>query len=85
MNAEEERKREWADFDAALKRTVKERIARGRLHTFKPVLDEGPGIRMWNTMDEYREWCEKNLPSWLGYRRVTDEEWRRRVDDAMKG
>lgn len=85
MNAAEERKREWADFEAALKRPVAERLRRGCIHTFKPGLDEGPGIRMWNTMEEYRHWCEKNLPRWLGYHRVTEGEWERRIETAMKG
>lgn len=72
-----------ASFDAAMKRPLLERIARGCIHTFKPVLDEGPGIRMWDTMEEYRRWCEENLPDWLGYRRVTDAEWQAMLDKAL--
>ena len=25
--------------------------------------------RSWETMEEYRQWCEDNLPEWLGYSR----------------
>jgi hypothetical protein len=35
----------------------------------KPVLDDAP-YRSFETMADYRRWCEDNLPSWLGYRRV---------------
>jgi hypothetical protein len=73
-----------ASFEAALARPVRERIARGIVSTFKPVLDEGPGVRVFDTMDAYREWCETALPEWLGYRRVTDEEWRRILEDALE-
>ncbi len=73
----------WASFDAAMARSVEERIAKGCIHTFKPVLDEGPGYRSWETMEDYRRWCEANLPEWLGYRRVSDEEWRGMLDRAL--
>ena len=33
------------------------------------VLDDAP-FRAFDTMEEYRQWCEKNLPDWLGYGRV---------------
>ena len=39
------------------------------IHTYKPVLDDAP-FRAFETMAEYRSWCERNLPSWLGYGRV---------------
>jgi len=32
------------------------------------VLDDAP-FRAFDTMAEYREWCERNLPAWLGYGR----------------
>ena len=79
-----EREEDWASFDAALQRPLRERIARGCLHTFKPVLDEGPGVRVWDTMEDYRRWCEENLPEWLGYRKVSDREWQELMDDASK-
>ncbi len=39
------------------------------IHTYKPVLDDAP-FRSFDTMAEYRAWCEANLPSWLGYGRA---------------
>jgi hypothetical protein len=34
----------------------------------KPVLDDVP-FRAFATMAEYRAWCERELPDYLGYRR----------------
>ena len=60
----------WLDeFRAVKMRSLEKRIHYAFIHTFKPVLDEAP-FRSFNTMKEYRTWCEKNLPSWLGYGRV---------------
>lgn len=39
------------------------------IRTYKPVLDDEP-YRSFDTMAEYRRWCELNLPSWLGYGRT---------------
>lgn len=75
ISPEEEKALLWAEFERNLKRPVSERIERGCLSTFKPVLDEGPGIRMWDTMADYRRWCNETLPDWLGYKTMTDEEW----------
>jgi hypothetical protein len=36
------------------------------IRTYKPVLDDAR-YRSFDTMAEYRRWCEENLPSWLGY------------------
>ena len=52
-----------------LDRDVMTRIKYGFCHVHKPVLDDAP-FRAFATLAEYREWCEKNLPSWLGYGRV---------------
>ena len=38
------------------------------IHTYKPVLDDVP-YRSFESMEEYRHWCDQNLPSWLGYGR----------------
>ena len=57
------------DFEAAAKRSLKDRIDYGFIWTYKPVLDDAP-YRSFETMSEYREWCEVNLPRWLGYSRV---------------
>ena len=37
--------------------------------TYKPVLDDAP-CRTFDTMADYRDWCQKNLPDWLGYARA---------------
>jgi hypothetical protein len=52
-----------------LSRDVLTRIKYGFCHVDKPVLDDLP-FRTFATMAEYRAWCESNLPSYLGYRRV---------------
>ncbi len=60
---------EWiADFEAAARRTLEERLRYAFIHTYKPVLDDAP-YRSFDTMADYRRWCEKELPSWLGYGR----------------
>ena len=51
-----------------LDRDVTTRIKYGFCHVHKPVLDDAP-FRAFATLAEYREWCEKNLPEYLGYRR----------------
>jgi hypothetical protein len=62
--------REWiADFDAAARRPLALRFRYAFIHTHKPVLDDA-GYRSFDTMEEYRRWCEENLPAWLGYGRV---------------
>ena len=38
------------------------------IKTYKPVLDDAP-FRSFDTMADYRAWCEANLPEWLGYGR----------------
>ena len=62
--------REWIeDFEAAARRTLRQRMDYAFVHTYKPVLDDAP-FRAFETMDAYRSWCEANLPSWLGYGRT---------------
>ena len=36
------------------------------IRTYKPVLDDAP-FRAFDTMADYRTWCEAHLPAWLGY------------------
>ncbi len=60
---------EWEDFEAAAKRPLEQHIRNSFIHTYKPVLDDAE-YRSFDTMEEYRQWCEKNLPDWLGYGRV---------------
>jgi hypothetical protein len=61
---------EWLDeFEAAARRPLATRMRYAFIHTYKPVMDDA-SYRAFDTMEEYRRWCEENLPSWLGYGRV---------------
>jgi len=62
--------REWLEeFEAAARRPLATRMRYSFIKTYKPVLDDAP-YRVFDTMEEYRAWCEANLPRWLGYARV---------------
>ena len=58
-----------AEFEAAARRPLAQRMRYAFIKTYKPVLDDAR-FRSFNSMAEYREWCEANLPAWLGYGRV---------------
>lgn len=58
-----------AEFEHARWRGVQDRIRRGWIRTYQPVLDDAP-YRIFATLKEYVRWCEKNLPPWLGYEKV---------------
>jgi hypothetical protein len=61
---------QWLEeFEAAARRPLKTRFRYSFIHTYKPVLDDQP-FRAFDTMEDYRQWCEANLPDWLGYGRV---------------
>jgi hypothetical protein len=60
----------WDDFEAAARRPLVVRIRYSFIHTYKPVLDEAR-FRAFDTMEQYRQWCEDNLREWLGYGRVS--------------
>jgi hypothetical protein len=61
---------EWlADFEAAARRPLALRMKYAFIKTYKPVMDDEP-FRAFDTTAQYREWCERNLPDWLGYGRV---------------
>ncbi len=63
---------EWIrDFEAAAKRPLKQRLDYAFVKTYKPVMDDAP-YRSFDTMEDYRRWCEENLPSWLGYGRRSE-------------
>ncbi len=67
---DDESPEDWtADFEAASRRPIEERLRYAFIHTHKPVLDDAP-FRSFATMAEYRRWCEENVPSWLGYGRT---------------
>ena len=62
--------REWfEEFEAASRRTLETRLRYAFISTYKPVLDDA-SFRAFDTMEDYRRWCERELPSWLGYGRV---------------
>jgi len=61
---------DWlAEFEAAARRSLETRMRYSFIHTYKPVMDDAT-YRSFDTMEDYRRWCEENLPSWLGYGRV---------------
>jgi hypothetical protein len=61
---------DWlAEFEAAARRPLEVRMRYSFIHTYKPVLDDA-SYRSFESMEDYRRWCEENLPSWLGYGRV---------------
>lgn len=65
---------EWfEEFEAAAKRPLRDRLRYAFIKTYKPVMDDAE-FRAFDTMAEYRRWCEENLPRWLGYARVENLE-----------
>jgi hypothetical protein len=61
---------EWLEeFEAAARRPLEQRFRYAFIKTYKPVMDDEP-YRSFDSMEEYRRWCEENLPPWLGYGRV---------------
>ena len=64
--------RQWhEEFEAAAKRPLEQRLKYAFIKTYKPVLDDVP-YRSFETLAEYRKWCEEKLPSWLGYGRAAE-------------
>ena len=62
-------RQEWLkEFEAAARRPLAQRVKYAFIRTYKPFLDDAP-FRAFETMSEYRSWCEANLPAWLGYGR----------------
>ena len=61
--------RQWhEEFAAASKRPLEQRMRYAFIRTYKLIMDDAP-FRAFDTMAEYRQWCENNLPDWLGYGR----------------
>lgn len=58
----------WAEFEAASRRPLRQRFKYAFIKTYKPTMDDA-AYRSFETMKDYRAWCEANLPSWLGYGR----------------
>lgn len=66
----EAERRAWVEeFEAAARRPLSQRLRYAFVKTYKPVMDDVP-YRSFDTMADYRRWCESELPSWLGYGRV---------------
>jgi len=63
-----ERQQWLEEFEAAARRPLAQRMKYSFIRTYKPVLDDAP-FRAFETMADYRAWCEANLPEWLGYGR----------------
>ena len=57
------------EFEAAARRPLPVRMRYAFIRTYKPVLDDAP-FRAFDSLEQYRRWCEANLPAWLGYGRV---------------
>lgn len=69
-NAEPAIPPEWrAEFEAAARRPLAVRFKYAFIKTYKPVLDDAR-YRSFESMEDYRRWCEEHLPRWLGYARV---------------
>jgi len=64
-----EREQNWCEFEAMARRPLSQRIKYGFVYTYKPVLDDVP-YRSFESMKEYRDWCDQNLPKWLGFASV---------------
>ncbi len=54
------------EFEASMQRPLEVRLRYAFIRTFKPVLDEA-SFRSFERMEDYRRWCDTQLPSWLGY------------------
>ncbi len=65
----EDRKTWEQEFVAAADRPLATRLRYAFIRTYKPILDDAP-YRSFDSMEEYRQWCEDELPEWLGYARV---------------
>jgi hypothetical protein len=70
MSAVNEIPSDWlAEFEAAARRPLPQRFRYAFVRTYKPVLDDAR-YRSFDSMEDYRRWCEENLPDWLGYGRI---------------
>jgi len=59
----------WVEFEAQRQRPLSTRFRYAFIKTYKPVMDDAE-FRAFETTAEYRDWCDKNLPEWLGYGRI---------------
>ena len=58
-----------AEFEVAARWPLTVRWRYSFIRTYKPVLDDAE-YRSFDTMEQYRQWCERGSPDWLGYGRV---------------
>lgn len=62
----------WIDFRDQCRRQIgrpmAQRLKYGFCRMYKPVLDDAQW-RAFDTMEDYRSWCEANLPEYLGFKR----------------
>ncbi len=58
-----------AGFEADARRPLPLRMRYAFIKTYKPIVDDAK-YRSFDTTAQYRQWCEDNLPDWLGYGRV---------------
>ena len=56
-----------------LKRSLEQRLKYGFFRNYKPVLDDEP-IRVFDTMKQYRDWADRELPRYLGFKLVNREQ-----------
>jgi hypothetical protein len=59
----------FAEFEANARRSLETRLKYAFIKTYKPVLDDAE-FRAFETMQDYRDWCDRELPEWLGFKRV---------------
>jgi len=50
-----------------LKRSLKDKLNYGFVYIYKKILDDAP-FRIFNSIKEYKKWCNENLPTYLGYK-----------------
>ncbi len=53
-----------------LQRDLASRFKYGFFRNHKPILDDAK-VRTFDTMKEYREWADRNLPRYLGFKLVS--------------
>ena len=79
MSPDEMEERDAAEAEAfreqcrrQMARPLEARMKYGFCRVHRPVLDT-PGVRIFSSMKEYREWCAENLPAYLGFQPATAE------------